>query len=220
MRTLPGKQISVRRYQVGEALGVIAQAAEWQDRFQQERGNPFLYLGDEFYLMTGTPVPDTAHYGGFPQIEDGIGITRHFLDNLNSYLRRSRANTLAGAAGTIACGELITPTMRESVARFNSRTGASLDVASVENVYLGSEITVSGLLSGRDLLTAFDRRPGKSPLYISDRMISQRTGTLLDDTTLEDLEIALGRPVVPAADLSEVARDLRVRSRNRVQAAA
>ncbi len=220
MRTLPGKQISVRRYQVDEALGVIAQATMWQERFQQDRGNPFFYLGDEFYLMTGTPVPDTAHYGGFPQIEDGIGITRHFLDNLDSYLRRSRANALTGAMGTIACGELITGTMRDSVARFNARTGASLDVASVENVYLGSEITVSGLLSGRDLLAAFDRRPGTSPLYISDRMISQRTGTLLDDTTLEDLETALGRPVIPAADLSEVARDLRVRSRLHVQAAA
>ncbi len=220
MRTLPGKQIAVRRYQTDEALRVINQAEAWQDRFWNERGNPFFYLGDEFYLMTGEPVPDTAHYGGFPQIEDGIGITRSFLDDLDRYLRRSRPNTLAGKVGTIACGELIGPTMHESVTRLNARSGALLDVAVVENVYLGSEINVSGLLSGRDLLTAFERRPARGPLFISDRMISQRTGAMLDDSTLETIAAALGRPIVPTANLSDVARHLRQHSRNRVSAAA
>src|SRR4029453_16671040 len=55
MRTLPGKQISVRRYEREEALSVIAQAERWQERFRKERGNTFFFLGDEFYLMTGTP---------------------------------------------------------------------------------------------------------------------------------------------------------------------
>ncbi|MCC7024919.1 MAG: DUF512 domain-containing protein [Thermomicrobiales bacterium] len=220
MRTLPGKQITVRRYQPDEARAVIAQAEVWQERFWRERGNPFFYLGDEFYLMSGTPVPDTAHYGGFPQIEDGIGITRAFLDNLDDYLRRSRRGLLAGTQGTIACAELIAPTMREAVNRFNARTGAALEVVMVENVYLGSEINVSGLLSGHDLLTAFDRGPSDAPLYISDRMVSQRTGTLLDDRTVSDVETALRRPVVPAADLSDVARDLRQRRARQAQAAA
>src|SRR5215213_1361579 len=181
MRALPGKQIAVRRYHPDEALAVSSQAALWQARFEQERGDPFFYLGDEFYLMTGTPVPDAAHYGGFPQIEDGIGITRHFLDAADSFLRRSKPNGLIGSRGTVACGELIAPTMRAAVERFNARTGAVLEIVAVENVYLGKEINVSGLLSGQDLIAAFARRPATEPLYISDRMISQRTGTLLDD---------------------------------------
>jgi hypothetical protein len=51
-------------------------------------------------------------------------------------------------------------------------------------------------------------------------MISQRTGTLLDDMTIEEVELALGRPVVPAADLSDVARDLRTRARRLALVAA
>ena len=191
MRTLPGKQISVRRYQRDEALAVIAQARTWQERFRAERGSPFFYLGDEFYLMTGSPVPDAGHYGGFPQIEDGIGITRHFLDSLDGYLRRSKPDSLAGGAGTVACGELIASTMRDAVARFNARTGAALEVAAVENVFLGAEINVSGLLSGQDLLTAFGRESSGAPLYVSDRMVSQRTGTLLDDMTIAEVAAAL-----------------------------
>jgi putative radical SAM enzyme (TIGR03279 family) len=220
MRTLPGKSISVRRYERDEALGVIAQAEMWQTRFLEERGNPFFYLGDEFYLMTGSQVPGTRHYGGFPQIEDGIGITRHFLDDADRYLRRAKPGALTGTVGTIACGELIGLTMREAVSRFNNRTGAALAVAPIENVYLGSEINVSGLLSGADLLTAFSRGDDDAPLYISDRMVSQRTGTLLDDMTVAEVESALGRPVVPAADLADVARDARSRLTSRAKAAA
>jgi hypothetical protein len=70
---------------------------------------------------------------------------------------------------------------------------------------------VSGLLSGHDLLATFSGQTAHSPLYISNRMLSQRTGTLLDDRTIEEIAAALGRPVVPAADLIEVARDLRSR---------
>ena len=211
MRTLPARQVTVRRYQPEEALQVIAQAEAWQERFWRERGNPFFYLGDEFYLMTGQPVPDTAHYGGFPQIEDGIGITRHFLDRLDGYLRRARFGTLSGTEATIACGELIGPTMQEAADRFGRRTGAAIEVVPVENVYLGREINVSGLLSGRDLLQAFGTRGSDAPLYISDRMISQRNGLLLDDMTVAEVAAALRRPVVPAGDLSDVARDLRAR---------
>jgi putative radical SAM enzyme (TIGR03279 family) len=220
MRTLPGKQVAVRRYGADEALAVIAQAEAWQERFQRERGAPFFYLGDEFYLMTGTPVPKTRHYGGFPQIEDGVGITRHFLDSLSSYLRRSKRGSLGGGEGTVACGELIAPTMREAVARFNAHTGAALDVVAVENVYLGSEINVSGLLSGQDLLAAFVRDDRETPLYVSDRMISQRTGALLDDMTIDEVATALKRPVAPAGDLAGVARDLRDRIQTRTPAAA
>jgi putative radical SAM enzyme (TIGR03279 family) len=215
MRTLPGKQIHVRRYEPAEARAVIAQAEAWQDRFRRERGATFFHLGDEFYLMCGEPVPDADHYDGFPQIEDGIGITRHFLDSLDRYLVRCRPGGLADANGTIACGEMIGPTMREAVDRFNRRTGAALEVVPVENVYLGSEINVSGLLSGRDLLAAFERRSDDGPLYISDRMISQRTGTMLDDRSVDEVAALLGRAVVPAADLSAVARDLRGRARVR-----
>ncbi|HEV2107300.1 MAG TPA: DUF512 domain-containing protein, partial [Thermomicrobiales bacterium] len=172
----------------------------------------------EFYLMSGQPVPGADVYDGYPQIEDGIGITRHFLEEAERYLRRARAGSLRGVAGTVACGTLIAPTMRETVARFNVRTGARLDVVAVENQYLGPEITVSGLLTGADLLQAFENRPIEGPLFVSSRMLSDRTGTLLDDKTVDEVSNELGCAVVPAQSLSDIARELR-RSRSRRQAA-
>jgi putative radical SAM enzyme (TIGR03279 family) len=215
MRLLPGKQIAVRRHEPHEAEAVIAQAEAWQARFRRERGTTFFYLGDEFYLMTGRPVPKSAVYDGFPQIEDGIGITRHFLDNLDATLRRARPGELAGAGGTVACGTLIGPTMRQAVGRFNERTGAALGVAVVENRFFGSEINVSGLLTGRDVATALDGRADDAPVYISSRMVSDRTHTLLDDMTVAELSRALDAPVVPCLTMGDVARDLRQRTRRR-----
>ncbi len=211
MRSLPGHQIAVRRYERGEAEAVIAQAEPWQARFRRERGRTYFYLGDEFYLMTDREVPDADEYDGFPQLEDGIGITRHFLEDLRRFLRRSRPGTLPGCRGTVACGTLIAPPMREAVARFNAQLGSALRVVAVENRFFGSEINVSGLLTGKDLILGLADDPADGPVYVSDRMISHRTGTLLDDYDLDGLAVDLGRPVVPAGTLREVARDLQRR---------
>ncbi|MGH2535512.1 MAG: DUF512 domain-containing protein [Thermomicrobiales bacterium] len=214
MRLLPGKQIEVRRYEKDEAVRVIEAAERWQEHFRRERGETFFHLGDEFYLMTGQPVPQAAIYDGYPQIEDGIGITRHFLENLDGYLRPARQSGLTGARGTVACATLIAPTMHEAVERFNRYTGAMLDVLVVENRFFGREINVSGLLTGLDVIDAAKDAGGHGPVYISDRMVSNRTRTLLDDVTVTDMSAAIGRSVVPCGVLSEVGRDLRRRVRD------
>lgn len=209
MRTLPGKQIRVRRYLPKEAVPVIEQAEAWQARFRRERRRTLLHLGDEFYLMADRPIPAASQYDGYPQIEDGIGITRQFLDRLDTYLRRAPVMHLTEMSGTVACGTLIASTMMAAVDRFNHHTGACLDVAIVENRFLGPEINVSGLLSGHDLLAGLHSRPGTGPIFVSDRMVSQRTGTLLDDRSLDDVGRELGRSMIPTSQLSEVAKHLR-----------
>jgi putative radical SAM enzyme (TIGR03279 family) len=211
MRLLPGKQLSVRRYEVDEALAVIAQAERWQDHLRRERGETFFHLGDEFYLMAGRTVPAADHYDGYPQIEDGIGITRHFLENLGTFLRRARTGSLAGSRATIACGTLIGDTMRAAVDDLNRQTGSELNVRVIENRFFGSEINISGLLTGGDLIEALGSESITEPLYISSRMISDRTQTLLDDITVTELNAKLGRPVVPCLTLTDVARDLKLR---------
>ncbi|HEX3301330.1 MAG TPA: DUF512 domain-containing protein, partial [Thermomicrobiales bacterium] len=167
----------------------------------------------EFYLMCGEPVPAADLYDGYPQIEDGIGITRHFLENLQTYLGRSKAGSLAGVSATIACGTLIGPTMHSAIDDLNRHLGASVDVRVLENSFFGPEINISGLLTGKDLIAGFANDPARTPVYISSRMISDRTQTLLDDLTVEQVQAELGRPVVPCLTLSDVARDLRHRHR-------
>ena len=211
MRNLSSRQIEVRRYEQDEAARVIEQAEVWQERFRAERGETFLYLGDEFYLMTGRQVPPASQYDGFPQIEDGIGITRHLLENLANLMRRSNPESLRGARGIVACATLIGDTMRTAVGEMNERLGSELDVVAVENHYLGTEINVSGLLTGHDLAGALTGKTRGRPVYITNRAISDRTHTMLDDMTIAELSAAIGSDVVPSLTFTDVASDLRKR---------
>ena len=212
MRNLPGSQVQVRRYVSEEAAEVIDHAAEWQRKFRSERGETFFYLGDEFYLMTGRPVPSSAMYDGFPQIEDGIGITRHLLDELDRAIRRSRPASLRDAAGIVACGTLIGPTMIDAVDRLNTATGSKLRVAVIENDFFGPEINVSGLLTGDVVVSALRDHVDGEPVYLSSRTISDRTQTMLDDMTIAEVSESLDTPVVTALTFSDVIRDLRIRN--------
>jgi putative radical SAM enzyme (TIGR03279 family) len=208
MRTLPGATLDIRRFEQAEAEAVIEQVESWQRRFRRERSRTFVFLGDEFYLMTGRAIPPTATYDGFPQVEDGIGITRLFIDDVDRLIRRTPAGTVKGRSGTIACGMLIADTMNRLVDRLNAHTGANLRVVPIVNEFFGDQINVSGLLTGglvRDALINDDRR---DPVFVSEHMLSKRTQTFLDDMHIEELQESLGRQVVSAGYLSEVLRHL------------
>lgn len=208
IRTMPGSMLEMRRYEADEALEVIAQAERWQQHFRETRGETFFHLGDEFYLLTGSPIPPAADYDEFPQIEDGIGITRVFLDDVNAVVRRGKRAGINGMRGTIACGTLIGPTMERETARVSRATGSAIEVVPIENTFFGGEINVSGLLTGGELVRVFGDRPGGEPVFISTTMISRRTDTLLDDMTLDELRSALRRDVVVAEHLSDVVKSL------------
>ncbi len=203
MRTLPGATLDIRRFEQAEAEAVIDQVEAWQRTFRRERGKTFVYLGDEFYLMTGRAVPAANGYDGFPQVEDGIGITRLFIDDAERIIKRSAPGSSNAVSGTIACGILIADTMRELVDRVNAHTGSGLRVVPIVNEFFGEQINVSGLLTGglvRDALAGEERH---DPVFVSEHMLSKRTRTFLDDMHVEELQADLGRPVIPAEYLSQ-----------------
>ena len=203
MRTLPGATLDIRRFEHAEAEAVIDQVEAWQRTFRRERGKTFVYLGDEFYLMTGRAVPAANGYDGFPQVEDGIGITRLFIDDAERIIKRSAPGSSNAVSGTIACGTLIADTMRELVDRVNAHTGSGLRVVPIVNEFFGEQINVSGLLTGglvRDALAGEERH---DPVFVSEHMLSKRTRTFLDDMHVEELQADLGRPVIPAEYLSQ-----------------
>lgn len=210
-RTMPGLPASaIRKYSEPEVRDVLRRAAHWQHQFRAARGENFLYLADEFYLMVGETVPASRLYDGFPQLEDGIGITRTFLDDWGGVKRRrgERRPDLRGIRATLACATLIGPTMERVVAEFNELTGAAITVQPIENGYFGPEIVVSGLLTGADILRAMREEPGAGPILLPRVMFSRLNGLTLDDMSIEEMEAELGRPMLAGHTLSEIARAL------------
>ena len=64
-----------------EARSVVASVHAWQRRWHSLTGRQPLHLSDEFYMVAGLEVPPAAEYGGYPMLEDGVGLVRSFIES-------------------------------------------------------------------------------------------------------------------------------------------
>ncbi|MEW6448101.1 MAG: DUF512 domain-containing protein [Bacillota bacterium] len=79
-----------------EAAEVLQSVAGWQDRYQRLFGSRIVFAADEFYLLAGKPVPAAKEYEGFPQLENGVGLVRRFLDTWARIEKRLPPETASG----------------------------------------------------------------------------------------------------------------------------
>ncbi|MBN1567295.1 MAG: DUF512 domain-containing protein [Acidobacteria bacterium] len=172
----------------------IRQVAPWQKEFRDQTGCNFAYLADEFYIQGRMEIPRREYYDDFAQIEDGVGMARLFCDEFDAGMNRRRKSR-AGLRGTLVTGTLFAPLLMRCIARFNEKFGSRLMVRQVENRFLGKSITVAGLLSGRDILSALEGAEIGDFLIIPNEALSQVEGIMLDGLSPRDMSMRLGKPV-------------------------
>jgi putative radical SAM enzyme (TIGR03279 family) len=185
---------------------VIDQLAPIQAELHAQLGTNFALLGDEIYLRAGRSIPSTSHYGDYPQIEDGVGMVRSFMKDfakLTRRVEREGSEKLKNRSGTILTGTLFAPVLRKMVQNFNSRFETRLIVEPVENGYFGGDVSVAGLLTGRDLLAARERVSGDFVL-IPKQMLKSDDEIMLDGMRLGEVAQAMRVPV-HAIDLEGLA---------------
>jgi putative radical SAM enzyme (TIGR03279 family) len=179
---------------------VIDEVKKIQKQLRQQLGTTFAFLGDEIYLRAGRAVPGGAHYGNYPQIEDGIGMVRSFDNDFHAMLQRLVRSPLkepGSVYGTILTGTLFAPVLRKMVDKLNTKVGTRLHVEAVENNYFGGDVSVAGLLTGGDLLSARERLRGKF-VIIPKHTLKSDEEIMLDGMKLETLRTEFGLPVFPA----------------------
>jgi putative radical SAM enzyme (TIGR03279 family) len=180
------------------ARALIKEVRPRQRDFRKRFGTNFVFLADEFYLRAGVSLPGRAHYGDYPQIEDGVGMVRRFIAETDKTLRRDLSRVVAcgnvSLNGTIATGRLFQPFLSRFANDVNTRYGTRLRVIGVENTFFGEEVTVAGLLAGSDVLKARDEVSGNF-LIVPEQACLKSSHVFLDDMTVEDLEKELELPV-------------------------
>ncbi len=189
---------------------VIDQVSEIQKELHAKLGTNFALLGDEIYLRAGRRVPGRAHYGDYPQIEDGVGMVRSFANEFTKLMRRLEHDGWSSAnktSGTIFTGTLFAPVLKKMIEKFNAQFGTRLIVEPLENGYFGGDVSVAGLLTGRDLLRARDRVAGEF-VCIPKQMLKSDDAIMLDGMTVNDVSRELGQPV-HAINLQELPALLR-----------
>jgi putative radical SAM enzyme (TIGR03279 family) len=173
---------------------LIKQMRPLQREFRRRFGNTFVFLADEFYLRASARLPGRAHYGDYPQIEDGVGMVRRFIIDAEKTLARDLALKPGSLHGAIATGELFYPILSGFVARLNERWKTRLKVVGLKNQFFGEEVTVAGLIAGGDVLRAQASFEGDF-VIVPEQACLKSGHVFLDDLTLEDLEQKLDRPV-------------------------
>ena len=183
---------------------VIDQIVPIQKQLHSQLGTNFALLGDEIYLRAGRRIPARSHYGDYPQIEDGVGMVRAFANDFARLTKRlEREEHVNKKAATIFTGTLFAPVLREMIDKWNSRFETKLHVEPLENTYFGGDVSVAGLLTGRDLLAARDKISGEFVL-IPRQMLKSDDAIMLDGMTIADVAQAIGCPVY-AVSLEELA---------------
>jgi putative radical SAM enzyme (TIGR03279 family) len=184
---------------------VIDQVGVIQKELHARLGTNFALLGDEIYLRAGRRIPARSHYGDYPQIEDGVGMVRSFKTEFAKVVRRLEREDWASShkSGTIFTGTLFAPVLREMIDDLNARFKTNLIVEPLENGYFGGDVSVAGLLTGQDLLSARDRVRGNF-VCIPKQMLKSDDAIMLDGMKLSEVSRALGQPV-HAVTLQELA---------------
>ena len=174
------------------ARQTITHVSSIQRKLKKKLGTPFVFLGDEIYIMATEPLPPMSHYRDFPQIENGVGMVRTFLKQFDTATRKKVSP--GRQCGTVCTGKVFYPYLKESV----QRLGMDLKVVPVESQFWGPGIGVAGLLTGSDFVSALRGKVhGDFVVLPSESMIGDDY-LFLDDLKLADVERELGVEVLPS----------------------
>lgn len=194
---------NLRPYRADEAVAVIKQVRYWRRMFSKALGRASVYAADEWFLLAGMPVPSARYYEGFPQIENGVGLMRLFLDEWRAARRTLERAPLPTDERTVVCGTLIAPIWQQ-IAQEMKTLGAQVHVLPVANRTLGETVTISGLLFAEDVIAALAQsRPSKTVCL--PRAMFNAEGTLtLDGYSPTAITTELGIPIIIAAKAADI----------------
>jgi len=182
----------------------IAQCEPIQKRFKEKLGYPLVFLGDEFYLRAGQPLPSKQAYRDFPQMENGIGMVRRFSDGFKSRIKRKKPP--AKLAGTLVTGTLFGPVLTDLVTAMNAGLDTAVRVAPIRNDAFGPKlINVAGLVHGLDIFNQLRGRDLGEFVVVPHVMLKdpEDDPVLIDDWTPGKLADRLKVPIVGSGNTAQ-----------------
>jgi putative radical SAM enzyme (TIGR03279 family) len=183
------------------ARAVINTIDKFQTRFLETTGSRRVFASDEFFLLAGLPIPDDEYYEEYPQYENGVGMLRYLMWEFTYTLELAvKADEKQGLSKTdredvysvIVTGESAYKTVCDLCKKAaDVFPHIKAEVVSVKNNFFGGHVTVTGLLTGSDIISALKGRELRGQLILSADMFKKDTELFLDDLTISDVEKAL-----------------------------
>ena len=185
----------LKPYTVETASAVVDMVEAFAEQCLQRYGTRLFWCSDEFYIQANRAIPDDAYFEDYTQLENGVGMVRLLLTEFDSALADQEEKTAAPYA--IACGVAVAPYMREIVDKAGAKCHTKGVVYPIVNHFFGETITVSGLITGGDLMNQLAGKDLGERLLIPVNMLRHGQDVFLDDVTLAQVSERLGVPVTP-----------------------
>ncbi len=186
-----------------ESAAVIAQVNAFGDAHLQRTGSRMFYVSDEFYLKAGMPLPDADYYEEYSQIENGVGMLRSFGDEFADAMVNFASDlaVLTAEKGPIhvscATGRAAYPHMCALAQAVMDRAPAlHIHVYEIENRFFGTQVTVAGLLTGRDIAEQLQGKQLGRVLLLPRTTLRAEGDLFLCGMSCDGLSEALHTPIV------------------------
>ncbi len=187
-----------------KAREVIDQVQALQNKFQQQYGSTVAWLADEWFLVAGAELPPESHYEDYPQIGNGVGSIRQFLKEFHKVAKRLPRQVAPPRRLTWVVGNAVERAFQPILKRLNQVEGLTVDMVALNSEYWGQQITVTGLLTGTDLLRVQHDRDLGDAVLIPSLMLKHGDTRFLDDMTLEALAQQLAAPLLVVTDVENL----------------
>ena len=175
-----------------DALALIMQVERWQRKAFSEYGIHFVHASDEWYLLAGEPLPAAETYDDYVQLENGVGMMRLLGEEFSEALARIHRHPFLHRKKSIACGVLPADFLKQLIGELHTRCPRiEVKVYPIVNKFFGESITVSGLVTGRDLIDQLKGKELGKTLLIPSNMLRADSEVFLDDVTVSEVRNAL-----------------------------
>lgn len=180
-----------------KARAVIDQVQVLQHQFQAKLGTDFAWLADEWFLIGNRVLPPAEHYADYPQLANGVGSIRQFLQDFDVAAQRLPWQITPARRLTWVVGNAVEQAFQPMLQRLNQVEGLEIRLAALRSPYWGQRLTVTGLLTGQDLLQGLQGQNLGNGVLLPAMMLKHDGNCFLDDMTLETVARKLRVPIFP-----------------------
>ncbi len=187
-----------------KAAEIISQVQNLQANFRQTLGSTFAWLADEWFLIAGLDLPTDTDYQDYPQIDNGVGSIRLFLNQFEQAANRLSPTEVAPERClTWVVGNAVEKAFEPIAQHLNQVKGLKVQIIALNSEFWGQTMSVTGVLTGQDLLTGLKRKDLGEAILLPTVMLKHGETRFLDDVTVEDLSSQLQVPVLMVHNIEE-----------------
>ena len=187
-----------------DARAVITQVRSLQTTFRKQFGTTFAWLADEWFLIGQQDLPPESHYEDYPQIGNGVGSIRQFLKQFHTAAKHLPSRIAQPRHYTWVVGNAVEHAFQPIEQRLNQVEGLRVSMAALRSEYWGQAITVTGLLTGQDLVQGLQGRELGDGILLPSLMLKHDERRFLDDMTVDEVAQQLGTEIWEVDDIEEL----------------